>query len=249
MAGLKLPSGPWVDPFRMSWLWEDFNEFASNTGGFTTTVTGTAAWAVSGEIPNGIATLTADATTDNSGGTVATENEIAKHAAGKPIVAVARAGWAEPDTNKTNFAFGFCEAWANGVPLADNGAATGFNSVDHALILVQDSDSRYYRFRTGDGTTNNVSVSTTPTVNSASIYHAFKIVIEDQNGVFIAMPFVAEDGLAGFKPLIDATTLQPIQHRITSASAGFDIGVGAKSGSATGTQSLRVDYIGVGVAR
>ena len=211
----------------------DFYSYVTTGEGLTTIVNTTAGT----NAQNGVISCSAAATTDNSPGGTKTTQTCWQFATGAACYFEARFQLTEVDTNAANFLIGFQDkAGTTNTTLQDNGAGPAA-SIDMAAIYKVDGSMF---FRTGISRTTAQALVTTTTAFAAATNYKIGILY---NG----MPITSGGGGRVFffvnDTLIGTAGNAASGDELKIPNALMFLTLLVKSGSATGTQTMLVDYM------
>jgi hypothetical protein len=210
-------------------FWQDQNDPT-----FVDTVTDTGT-VLMGDAAGGTVVLTpSDGTVaDNDEAYIATPNEVFKIATDKPLYGRARLRFAETTANVMNWAFGFQNAvGANSI--VDNGGLKV--SGDTVAVYKQDAGGAFFycaAYCNGTGTATKTSKAL-----ATATWYDVEIFVTPTGDGLTAKASYKVDG----EYLRDFTTLVPISHTLTYASATeMNMFAGVKLGAATNNDTLELD--------
>lgn len=186
-----------------------------------------------GDAVGGILAITPGAATDNDECYVESPNETFLFADNKPLIFEARVQFTEANTDDANIFVGVVDAVAANL-LVDNGAGPKTTASGAAFYKVD--GGTVWRCWTSKSTTQ--TINTTGVTAGGASYQTLRIEVQDFSSTECEVTFFI-DGVQ----CRDATTNDPIVHRITMASATeMQIGLGVKNGD-TNIETLNVDYV------
>lgn len=230
MPKLARFTGPLWD-LDTPFIFNDFNNFATGTDGWTSLAADTTATVVVGDSRAGVAVLTTDATNNNEAA-LRTTNELFLFLADTDLYGRGYLQYAEAATDDANVMFGFMSALAAD-SLGDDGA--GVRASGSSAVIYKVDGGTVWRCHTRNGAASTDSVSTTTAGGAA--YQCLEIEGHEVDGVNMDFTFRVNGSL-----LKDSNGLI-IKHKVAIASATeMRFGAYVKAGGAN-SEVLSVDYL------
>lgn len=233
MANLARFTAPLRD-FDTMVVWSDFVDDQSDLF-FVDTVTDSGTVAMNDTF-GGAATLTpSDGTVvDNDEAILRSANEVFLFAAGKPIYGRCKLSFTETTATVYNVGFGFMNA-ASTDPLGDDGGGAKVSGSTAAIYKTDGSG--VWKCATANNSVSTISTSTATAVTATD--YILEIFGEDFSSTQMVFSFKVNGN-----QLIDSTSLLPIRHMVTVASATeMHLFVSCKLGANTNNDTTVVDYI------
>lgn len=224
-------------------IFSDFVNFVTAQDGWSSLAADTNASAtIDADGVGGILVLNTGDATDNNEASVFSTQELFLSAPGKPIRAMCRLQYTEPNTNAGNVAFGLADVMGGANTLLDDGGGPAASF--YGAMIYKTDGSTVWKAASSAGTLSSAGTTSTAVQTAGgAAYQELMIVIEPISGAFNQSKVsYFLDGL----PLTDSLN-RPITHTVghgAAATGEMNVGIYAKVGAANNSWVVQCDYMG-----